>query len=233
MKQRAPHSPNTLTASEARQSMAGKDAYHSVRQRGFTLLEVLIALSIFAIMGLASYHLLSGEARTQEALEKQSYEHNYWQRGMMRLTQDLQQAVNRSIREDYGNREPALKGEADSLMLTRGGWSNPLHRVRSDLQRVDYRLQTIDEQTFLQRSFWFALDRAPASEPVQQTLLPDIDYLQFRYYHRDNKVWVNQWPPPEEPDIGLPQAIEVTLTSPTQGQVQRLITLTLDREPQR
>lgn len=213
-------------------SVPAHDSKPPPHEQGFTLLEVLIALSIFAIMGLASYHLLSGEARTQQALEKQSHEHNYWQRGIMRLTQDLQQAVNRSIREDYGNREPALVGESDSLTLTRGGWSNPLHRVRSELQRVDYRLQTIDEQSFLQRSFWFALDRAPASEPIQQKLLPDIEYLQFRYYHTDNKAWVSQWPPIEEPDIGLPQAIEVTLTSTTKGQVQRLVTLRLSRKPQ-
>lgn len=232
MKQRVPHHPKTVIASEARQSIVGNDAHYSVRQRGFTLLEVLIALSIFAIMGLASYHLLSGEARTQQSLDKQTYEHNYWQRGIMRLTQDLQQTVNRSIREDYGNREPALVGETDSITLTRGGWSNPLHRVRSDLQRVDYRLHTLDEDTYLQRSFWFALDRAPASEPVHQKVLPDIHDLQFRYFHPDNQSWVSQWPPANQPDAGLPQAIEVTLTSPSKGQIQRLVTLTLDRKPQ-
>lgn len=200
---------------------------------GFTLLEVLIALSIFAIMGLASYHLLSGETRTQQALAEHSDKHDHWQRGMMRLTQDLQQAVNRSIREDYGTRKPALIGDSDTLTFTRQGWSNPLHQQRSDLQRVDYRIATAaGNLPYLQRSFWLALDRAPASQSINQQLLPGVEQLQLRYFHPEHKVWVQQWPPLEEPDIGLPQAIEVVLSSNDYGQITRLVSLKPKREPQ-
>lgn len=202
------------------------------KSAGFTLLEVLIALAIFAIMGLASYHLLSSEARTQQVLTGQSEQHNHWQRGMIRLTQDLQQAVERGVREDYGTRKPALIGDGESLTFTRQGWSNPLHQNRSELQRVDYRIITSADNTpYLQRSFWFSLDRAPASEPVTQTLLPAIEQLQLRYYHPQKKTWLQQWPPLEEPNIGLPQAIEVELTSREYGQVLRLISLKTSREP--
>lgn len=201
---------------------------------GFTLLEVLIALSIFAIMGLASYHLLSGEVRTQTQLEKQSAEHNSWQRGMMRLTQDLQQIIPRTIREDYGDREPALKGDSDSLSFTRQGWNNPLQRSRSDLQRVHYQISRDDDLSYLSRHFWPHLDRAPGSEPIEQKILLGVDDLKIRYYHVEDSQWLNQWPPlaatPSKIDISLPQAIEITLSGPQFGEVQRLITLTTRRE---
>lgn len=203
------------------------------RSAGFTLLEVLIALSIFAIMSLASYQLLSSEARTQQTLAAQSEQHNHWQRGMTRLTQDLQQTVERSIREDYGTRKPALIGDSDTLTFTRQGWGNPLHQTRSELQRVDYRIATgEDNAPYLQRSFWFALDRAPASPSIAQKLLPNVEQLQLRYYHPDRKLWLQQWPPFEEPDAGLPQAVELVLTSREYGQIYRLISLKVQREPQ-
>lgn len=203
---------------------------NSQRQQGFTLLEVLIALSIFAIMGLASYHLLSGEAQTQKALEQASNSQNYWQRGVLRLTQDLQQAINRGIREDYGEREPAMRGVSDSITFTRQGWSNPLHRLRSDLQRVDYRIAADNDQFYLRRSYWPHLDRSPGSKPVEQVLVPDVKQVQFRYFHQNRKQWLPLWPPLEEHDIGLPQAIEVTLMSHRYGDIQRLVTLTQARE---
>lgn len=207
-----------------------KELSNSQRQQGFTLLEVLMAMSIFAILGLASYHLLSGEMHTQKALEQASNSQYYWQRGVLRLTQDLQQAINRSIREDYSDREPAMRGASDSITFTRQGWSNPLHRQRSDLQRVDYRIAAKSDSYYLRRSYWPHLDRSPGSEPVQQLLLPDVQQVQFRYFHQKRKQWLPLWPPLEEPDIGLPQAIEVTLMSHRYGDIQRLVTLTLARE---
>lgn len=207
---------------------------HRTQQtQGFTLLEVLIALSIFAIMSLASYQLLNGETRTQQALTAHSDKHDHWQRGMMRLMQDVQQAVDRGIREDYGTRDAALIGDTDTLTFTRQGWSNPTHQLRSDLQRVDYRVATAaDNRPHLQRSFWFALDRAPASQVITQQILPDIEQLQLRYLHPEHHVWLPQWPPLEEPEIGLPQAIEVVLTSSDYGQITRLVSLKTRREPQ-
>lgn len=236
----ATHSSPPLTAfissgryRSTQQPMGAKTALPSEKCAGFTLLEVLIALSIFAIMGLASYHLLSGEARTQQVLTAQSDRHDHWQRGMMRLTHDLQQAVNRSIREDYSTRRPSLAGDSDTLTLTRLGWSNPLHQSRSELQRVGYQLVTsADNVPYLQRSFWFALDRAPASKPITQQLLPGVEQLQLRYFHPEQKIWLQQWPPLEEPHIGLPQAIEVVLTSSDYGQIVRLVSLKTHREPQ-
>ncbi|GAB3096070.1 type II secretion system minor pseudopilin GspJ [Aestuariicella hydrocarbonica] len=201
------------------------------RCNGFTLLEVLIALSIFAILGLASYQLLGTEVRTQLALQNQSLEQNHWQLGMMRLTRDLQQAVNRGIREDYGLREPALLGNEDSIIFTRHGWVNPLQRSRSDLQRVAYRIQQdTDGQPYLQRSFWFYLDRAPATEPVNQQLLPGIEQLKLRYLQVGSQEWLTVWPPLNQATSGLPEAIEVTVHSSDWGDIQRLVTLQLTRE---
>jgi len=212
---------------------------------GFTLLEVMIAMSIFAIMGLASYQLLSGEIRIQERLQQHSDRHNSWQRSMMRLSRDIQQIVDRGIREDYGEREAALISDGQSLQLTRQGWSNPLERPRSELQRVHYSLQSHDnlpvngasqpttnaslnaEKCYsLRRQFWPNLDRAPGSEAIQQTLFIGVTDLRLRFFHTGKRQWVTQWPTSDDEAGELPQAIEITLTSDQYGETQRLFTLT-------
>jgi general secretion pathway protein J len=212
---------------------------------GFTLLELMIALSIFSIMGLAAYRLLSGETRLQSELEAHSLELQQWQRGMRRLTDDLRQIAPRPIRLEYGDEEAALYGTSDSLHLTRYGWSNPLHKTRSQLQRIEYRLASEEENTefgndssgqLLQRQVWAVLDRAPDSEPLQQRLLPQVSDLSWRYMDND-KQWHSQWPS-SQPLLGqnsspsssddkqsLPLAIEITLTSQRFGEITRLIVL--------
>ncbi len=220
--------------------------------RGFTLLELMIALSIFSIMGLAAYRLLSGESRLQTELEAHSLELQQWQRGMRRLSDDLRQIAPRSIRLEYGDKEAALYGTSDSLHFTRYGWSNPLHKTRSQLQRIEYRLASEDESTefgsessnqILQRQVWAVLDRAPDSEPLQQRLLPHVSDLSWRYMD-DDQQWHSRWPESQSPfgqgsgssssddKQSLPLAIELTLTSERFGEITRLIVLRAHTEDQ-
>jgi general secretion pathway protein J len=226
-------------------------ASRSYSALGFTLLELMIAMSIFSIMGLAAYRLLSGETRLQTELEAHSLELQQWQRGMRRLSDDLRQIAPRPIRLEYGDNEDALYGTSDSLHLTRYGWSNPLHKTRSQLQRIEYRLASFENDSgvnkdfgsessyqFLQRQVWAVLDRAPDSEPLQQQLLPQVSDLSWRYMD-DDKQWHSQWPATQgygssgsstdngsnQKDSTLPLAIELTLSSQRFGEITRLIVL--------
>lgn len=213
--------------------------------KGFTLLEVMIAVSIFAIMGIASYQLLSGEIRTQQRLQQHAQLQDNWQRSMRRLSLDLQQIVARGIREDYGEPEAALFSDGQSLQLTRQGWGNPLGRKRSELQRVKYSLQTLDSatinyvprtentsdtQSVVQREFWVNLDRAPGSKALEQSLFIGASDLNFRFFDEKNRQWIAQWPPNEDAKRTLPQAIEVNLSSDRYGDLQKLVNLTPSTE---
>lgn len=203
--------------------------------RGFTLLELMVALGIFALIGAASYTMLSSETRSQQRLQEASARLSHWQRGMLRLSQDILQIAPRAIREDYGSREYMLVGDSSSLTFTRNGWSNPLQRQRSDLQRVHYEVLSGEESSALQRSFWSTLDRAPGSEPLQQIVIPDVESLSVRYLDPENGEWREQWPP--QSGIGedssfdkLPEAIEIILTSSHLGEIRRLLPLGLQRQ---
>jgi len=214
---------------------------------GFTLLEVMIAISIFAILSAGAFRLLRGEILLQQRLDSHHQAMALWQRGIHRLRSDLAQALPRPVRDEYNQPQAALIGEADSITFTRGGWANPLGEARSELQRLSYQLENVDashalphdtqfgngqrgEQVqWLSRHYWRSLDGNDNSLPNRQFILPFIESIDLRYLTADTHTWKNQWPPassaPGEFDASLPVAIEVNLISLRFGETRHLIDL--------
>lgn len=209
-----------------------------LKTSGFTLLEVLIALSIFAIIGLSAYRVLDTVMASQYSVQDHSEGLRRLQRSMLLLSLDIEQAVNRSVRGPYGEEMPGMiSGQGDYLLeLTRQGWRNPLHLPRSDLQRVAYALQSQQEDSnesddglSLVRHYWRVLDQAQDSEPKTQKLISDIEDLEFRFLD-ENGEWRNEWPPlPEVGEhnsaVSLPLAVEVLLETERYGEIKRLYQL--------
>ena len=72
--------------------------------KGFTLLEVLIAVSITAMIGVASTQLLSNVIDSKQASEVRSEQLVSLQRFNMVVSRDIEQLINRSIRDEYGDK---------------------------------------------------------------------------------------------------------------------------------
>jgi general secretion pathway protein J len=165
-------------------------------QRGFTLLEVVIAISIFALLGLGTYRMLDSVLRTDEATRANEQSLRELTRAFAALDRDLAQAAVRSVRDPYGDERAALLGElgaidgSAAIELTRNGWLNPMGLARAQLQRVRWRLS---DKT-LERVYWTVLDQAVDSQPRVQTLLAGVRALEFRYMDERGE-WQGQWPP--------------------------------------
>ena len=201
--------------------------------RGFTLLELLVALAVFAIMAIAAYEGLHNVLFTRAAVEAQSQRLAAVQMTVFRLEQDIEQTVPRGIRDEYGEPQPALFGGAlassDTLTLTRTGWDNPLKQPRATLQRVAYRLQ----EGRLWRLYWPVLDRGGVMEPRETLLLDRVQTFKVRFLGEDG-TWQDNWPLPTNNDGGetvqhdattLPRAVEVHLTLEDWGEITRLFPL--------
>lgn len=196
-----------------------------------------MAISIFAILGIGAYRLLSGEILAQTRLQAHSSELQHWQRGLRILQRDLLQVTARPIRTAYDDREAALLGSNNQITFTRGGWSNPLGRPRSHLQRVRYRLGSTSDvadargnpSLALLRDYWQVLDQAQDTTPQTQVLLPEITTLELRYLDGEGE-WQQEWPLPDYTGATgaseqLPAAVEIRLVSATQGEIVRLLPL--------
>ncbi|HEY0180375.1 MAG TPA: type II secretion system minor pseudopilin GspJ [Dokdonella sp.] len=195
---------------------------------GFSLVELLVALAVFAALAAAAYGGLAGVARTRGALAAQQDRFAALTRTVSTLERDLRQAVSRSVRDDAGHPLPALVGGADGVELTRLGYANPRAEPRSHLERVVYAL----DRGTLRRGRYAVLDRAPGTIAAFTPLAAEVDALRLRYAGCD-LAWRERWPPAEPPacDAGaasldaLPRAVEFRITFAGLGEVRRVVEL--------
>lgn len=196
-------------------------------QRGFTLLELLIAIAIFALLGLATYRMLDSVLSADAVTREHERQLRELTRAISAFERDLRQVAVRPIRDGFGDPQPALHSDlADTtaLELTRAGWRNPLGQPRAELQRVRWQLS--DEQW--QRRYWRVLDRAQDSQPQVQQALDGVTSLSLRYLDKDGQ-WQPDWPPSSVSGdaqlTGLPRAVELRLQHRRYGELRRLIRL--------
>lgn len=163
------------------------------KQQGFTLLELLIASIVFAIMAIMAYggldNVMDNSKSSQQALSRLQQ----LQQSISIINRDFSQLIPRAVRDEYGNAVPALSaGEnIDNIIeFTRGGRSNPANLLRSTLVRVAYQFD--DEK--LVRLQWPQLDNAPGTEARKTTLIDNMEDVTVRFLDQ-NAEWQEEWPP--------------------------------------
>jgi general secretion pathway protein J len=192
------------------------------RAAGFTLLEVLVAMSIFAVIGLGATQMLRTMIQTHERIQEKVTSFNDVTQAFSRLERDLGQIVNRPIRNEYGDYQPALQVATGdyALEFTRTGWRNPAQRPRSNLQRVAYELGAEGQ---LLRHFWLVLDRAEDSTVKTQVLLSGITDWRINLVG-ENGDTTDSWPV-DAAAGSLPTGIEMIIETKALGTLRRLYPL--------
>ncbi|MDR2214925.1 MAG: type II secretion system minor pseudopilin GspJ [Nevskiaceae bacterium] len=194
--------------------------------RGFTLIEVIVAMLITAIIFALGYGALNQALGNRETIDANAARLQQLQSTMRYLVQDFSQAAPRPARDPLGEDYlPAMRGETSQVVFTRGGWMNPAGVQRSTLQRVRYVL----EDGKLYREQWPVLDATLDPLPTRRVLLEQVRAFTLRYMN-DGRNWQTDWPPQlqggqrtERELRWRPIAVEVTITTEDFGTVVRLI----------
>lgn len=188
-------------------------------QRGYTLVEVLIAVTVFAILAGTVYAALNTLSQAAFVHRERSAELAELQRALVRLETDLRQLTVRPVRASDRQLLPALAGQAGQLEATRAGWANPQQHRRSQLQRFAWSAN----RDRLVRTSWSVTDRTPATPAVAEEVLAGLEALEFGYYSADGR-WLEQWPE-DGASAGLPRAVRYRMETTGFGQVERIVVL--------
>ena len=185
-----------------------------MRARGFTLIEVVIAMFIAAIMFAIGYGAINQALHDRDALNTSQERVTEIQRGMRVVAQDFAQAVARAARDTSGTGQlvPAMtaNGSSDIIVtFTRAGWSNPAGIQRPAEQRVRYRF--VDGS--LLREHWLAVDPALNTEPRQRVLLTKVKAVEIRFLDPVSRQWKTDWQSGSTGQVA-PNAVSQILTRP-------------------
>lgn len=184
-------------------------------EQGFTLLELLVVLLVFAVLSVMAYGGLKTVLDARVGIEASLDRTAALQRGYRKLREDLRLLRYRPIRDGFGDVQPAFLSErGGAVVFTRGGWRNPLTAPRASLERVRYRVT----EGRLYRDSWRVLDQAQDSPVVELAVIDGVENLRWRFLD-GNRQWQDDWPPDRE---GLPVLIEMTLETEDWGELQWL-----------
>lgn len=250
----------------------------SVRQhQGFTLIEMLIAIALTAVVAAMAYQSLDSASRSAERTREVLGDINKLDKAWQLIAQDMRGIVPIEAVLGAETRLPGMelpKGlqgfkaqntqtqtpvrktrfEAASLsskgkdafqvlmVFSRRGWFNPLERLRSDLQVVNYRLSAgklwrdyMPERNMPQDNVDFE------RESLHQLLLEGVVDVQLRFLSEGNtrsngksvlegsdysKAWDTTWPPMGQSGaVAMPIAVEITIDVENVGRSTRLFEL--------
>jgi general secretion pathway protein J len=212
-----------------------KSINRRVAQRGFTLVEVLLALAIAAVIAVIAYQALSSASEGAQKTRAVIEDINRLDRAWQIIAMDLRQALipiatpNGTRFEFIGSslRATGENAEQTVLRFARNGWVNPLQRLRSDIQRVNYRVS--------EGSLWrdYVPEYNIPSEEIDfeyeafhQLLIEDVNDIQLRFLsteilqsrgrgafdgYKYSDAWALEWPVDQAGQAGLPVAVEVTI----------------------
>ncbi len=202
-------------------------------QFGFTLIELMVGLAIFSLLGSACYQFLRSMTQSQASLQAAAEQRGDLVKAFIVIDQDMRHLIPRSVRRmGSEGRLPALDGRNESgFEFSRTGFPmrNSVHLVGA--RRVNYFIQSEKEIPTLYREVYAALDRVEATPVYRQELLQGASKLKLRFMD-DEGQWTSRWPAEgkSEDDTAdqiaeLPRGIEISIDMSSGQTLQRFISL--------
>jgi len=196
------------------------------KKSGYTLIEVLIALAVFAIMATITAMVMFQVFDTRERINLQANQLNQVQLAILRVEQDTRQIISRAIRGKDMQLLSPFTGQHQYVEFTRDGIVNPLGRASdSSLRRVAY----LCDRNRLVRRTWRNLDTPNRAQHQDFVILDGLTNCSFNYLSKYNESlpdWRIFKIEGRQKIITAPKAIELTINPYNWGDMRLLFILT-------
>jgi general secretion pathway protein J len=195
------------------------------KRRGFTLLEVLIAIAIVAVIATLGYRALAALSGAETQLTAEATRWRTLDLFFARLEADMRAAMPRSARSGATRESPWLgfianptsDGGDSAVTFSRAGPEFDFE-AGSAGQRIGYRLQNGSVEVL----YWPSYDQPQDAIATSYALLADVSHFRLTYL-TSNNAWVDTWPVTGDSD--LPRAVRVQLTLSSGETLERWLAL--------
>ncbi|WP_295900357.1 type II secretion system minor pseudopilin GspJ [uncultured Vibrio sp.] len=193
--------------------------------RGFTLIEVLVAMAIFAALSISAYQVVD-QIRMSNALSLERGERlKELQRSLVIMDSDFRQMATRPFRtngeqssDEDGElllqwQDYLIESDSKGVLFTRLGWHNPQQQFpRGEIVKVGYRIK----DNTLERVWWRYPDTPVGQQAIVTPILSDVDVFNMRFYYQG--TWLEEW----EVTQAMPKAVAIELELKDYGNIERI-----------
>lgn len=180
-------------------------------QQGFTLIEIMVALVIMAVIMVLAYQAFDGVLRMENRSKEAFLQENRRSLATSIVLNDFLHMRARPVRDQLGGIRNAYLAPSGiyAVEFTRGGLPD-VASLRGGIQRLGYRV----EAGKLLRTTWPTADAGAELLPEDQVLATGIDAFRIEQLGEDER-FSPQWPPLNQnvaPEA-LPAMVRVTLVT--------------------
>lgn len=201
------HTRNTVSRLTARSSSA-----RLTRASGFTLVELLVAIAIFAVLSLLGWKIFDYLLKVRDRNAQHEVQLFELQDAYQQILRDTLQIIPLSANQG-GQLRPALELDNQVLHFSKAGVTDPLKQGLSPFERIEYRYDP--DQKKLYRLKYSNLNTSNKEQPLSSTLLSQVEQFQIMVLTPQE---VTKWPEinidPTKPEEfrKLPKGIKIQLT---------------------
>lgn len=189
---------------------------------GFTLIEILLALMVFAILATITSTSLYNAFNARSQVTLQAERLNQLQMAVSIIQQDTEQILPRAVRGNEMRLFPVFIGQPQNLEFTRDGLINPKSmEKRSTLQRIEL----VCQNDKLKRRTWESLDAKDRAIYEEKILVDNLTGCNFKYLNQSLQVlneWREQAVAQNQRQEPFPKAIQLNMTLKDWGEFNLL-----------